>query len=112
MLDYIEDPSVTGKPSGLDLREHKVTLPLIGALPRMSSAARSRVEALFAKKDPSQARVSEVIALVAEAGGLEYARQRGAQFADEARASLGSLPETPARAALADAIVYVMDRRS
>src|SRR4051812_6305243 len=47
ILDYTETASVTGKPSGLDLREHKVTLPLIAALPRLSAAARGRVEALL-----------------------------------------------------------------
>jgi octaprenyl-diphosphate synthase len=112
LLDYTEDESVTGKPSGLDLKEHKVTLPLIGALPRLSAAARARVDALFADEAPSDAQVQEVVAIVAEAGGLEYARTRGAQFADEAHEALSGLPDTPVRAALADAIVYVMDRRS
>lgn len=112
LLDYTSDQSITGKPSGLDLKEHKVTLPLIGALPRMSAAARKRVEALFAQDEPSDAQVAEVVGIVSEAGGLEYARARGAQFADEARDALQGLPESPARAALADAIVYVMDRRS
>src|SRR5581483_5226362 len=42
ILDYTEDETVTGKPSGLDLREHKMTLPLIAALPKLSPAARSR----------------------------------------------------------------------
>ena len=40
LLDYVGDPSVTGKPTGSDLREHKVTLPLIAALPRMDAAGR------------------------------------------------------------------------
>lgn len=112
LLDYTADTRVTGKPSGLDLREHKVTLPLIGALPHMSAAARLRVDDLFSEKDPSDERVAEVVAIVGEAGGLEYARQLGARFADEANAALATLPDTPARASLADAIVYVMNRRS
>jgi octaprenyl-diphosphate synthase len=112
LLDYTADQSVTGKPSGLDLKEHKVTLPLIGALPRLTKAARARVDALFADETPSDALVAEVVGIVAEAGGLEYARQRGAQFAQEAEEALAGMPTSPARAALADAIVYVMDRRS
>lgn len=111
LLDY-GDTAVTGKPSGLDLREHKVTLPLIGALRQMPPAARARVEALFATKAPPGELVEEVKRLVADAGGLDYARQRGARFADEAHEALASLPDTPARAALGDAIVYVMERRS
>jgi octaprenyl-diphosphate synthase len=112
ILDYTETASVTGKPSGLDLREHKVTLPLIAALPRLSVAARGQVESLFAAEAPTDDQIAEVIGLVAEAGGIEAARRRGEQFALEAEAALAGLPDTPARAALADAILYVMDRRS
>lgn len=112
LLDYTEKASVTGKPSGLDLKEHKVTLPLIGALNHVSKAARARIDALFADETPTDEMVAEVVGIVAEAGGLDYARRRGAQYADEANEALSDMPETPARAALADAIVYVMDRRS
>ena len=112
ILDYTETASVTGKPSGLDLREHKVTLPLIAALPRLSRAGRAAVELLFRTETPGDDQIVEVIALVAESGGSDDARRRGEQFAREAEEALESLPETPARAALTDAILYVMDRRS
>ena len=112
ILDYTETASVTGKPAGLDLREHKVTLPLIAALPRLSPAARKRVEALFASDAPTDDQIHEVVGLVTDAGGIDAARRRGEQYALEADAALRGLPDTPARAALADAILYVMDRRS
>jgi len=112
ILDYTETASVTGKPAGLDLREHKVTLPLIAALPRLSPAARGRVDALFASEAPTDDQIHEVVGLVTEAGGIDAARRRGEQYALEADAALRGLPDTPARAALADAILYVMDRRS
>jgi octaprenyl-diphosphate synthase len=112
ILDYTETAAVTGKPSGLDLREHKVTLPLIAALPRLTSAARARVEALLASEAPSDDQIADVVALVTQAGGIESARRRGEQFAHEAEEALDGLPDTPARTALADAILYVMDRRS
>jgi octaprenyl-diphosphate synthase len=112
ILDYTETSSVTGKPSGLDLREHKVTLPLIAALPRLSAAGRRQVEVLFATDVPTDAQIHEVVALVTEAGGIDAARRRGEQYASEADAALRGLPDTPARTALADAILYVMDRRS
>jgi octaprenyl-diphosphate synthase len=112
ILDYTETASVTGKPTGLDLREHKVTLPLIAALPKLSPAARASVEALFASEIPSDEQIQEVVGLVTEAGGIDAARRRGEQYALEADAALRGLPDTPARAALADAILYVMDRRS
>ena len=112
LLDYTEDPSVTGKPTGLDLREHKVTLPLIYVLPRLSPAARARVDTLFAADVPDDRDIAEVIGIVKEYGGLDYARRRGERFAEEAHESLSGLPDTPARAALTEAIGYVMDRRS
>ena len=112
ILDYTETSSVTGKPSGLDLREHKVTLPLIAALPRLSAAGRRQVESLFATDAPTDEQIHEVVALVTEAGGIDAARRRGEQYASEADAALRGLPDTPARTALADAILYVMDRRS
>jgi octaprenyl-diphosphate synthase len=112
LLDYTEDARTTGKPSGADLKEHKVTLPLIAALPRLSAAARARVDALFADEAPSDELVAEVVGIVSDAGGLEYARTRGEQFANEANEALATLPASPVRASFADAIVYVMERRS
>jgi octaprenyl-diphosphate synthase len=111
LLDYTEGQEMTGKPSGLDLREHKVTLPLIAALREMSPASRATVETLFETAEPSDREVAEVIAIVAEHGGLDYARKRGEQFAREAEEALAQLPDTAARAALLDSISYVMDRR-
>jgi octaprenyl-diphosphate synthase len=110
LLDYTAEQAVTGKPSGLDLRERKMTLPLIAALRSMSSADRSRVEALFSTESPTDAEIHAVIGIVADAGGLEYARRRGADYAMQAEAALGELPDTPVRAALADTISYVTER--
>ncbi len=112
ILDYTESSSTTGKPSGLDLKEHKVTLPLICALPRLSAQSRATVEGLFAAESPSDAQVMEIIDLVARAGGIDEARRRGEQFARDAEEALADLPDTRARTALTDAILYVMDRRS
>ena len=111
ILDYTAAQAVTGKPGGLDLREHKVTLPLIAALPNVSSGARTRIEQLFAAEAPDDELLADVIAIVAEAGGIAYARQRGEQFAHDAEQALRVLPESPVRSSLTDAIAYVMDRR-
>jgi octaprenyl-diphosphate synthase len=112
ILDYVEEAAVTGKPSGLDLREHKVTLPLIAALRTMPAAHRARVDALFSADEPSDDLVAEVVTIVVDAGGIDYARGEGERFAREAEAALADLPDSPSRAALVDAIAYVMDRRS
>jgi octaprenyl-diphosphate synthase len=111
LLDYTELPEVTGKPTGLDLKEHKVTLPLIAALREMGERDRQVVAGLFQTPEPDDAQVAEVIARVAEHGGLDYARRRAEQFAREAEEALEALPETVARASLSDAISYVLERR-
>jgi octaprenyl-diphosphate synthase len=112
LLDYTEAQETTGKPTGLDLREHKVTLPLIAALRTMSPAARRRVDALFADESPDDAAIADVVEIVREEGGLEYARRRGEEFAQQAEEALNEVPNSAYRSSLAEAIGYVMDRRS
>jgi octaprenyl-diphosphate synthase len=112
LLDYTEDAATTGKPAGLDLREHKVTLPLIFALRGLSSPRRAAVDDLFRTPEPTDGQIARVVEVVRDAGGLDYARSRGADLACEAEAALAVLPDTAARTALYDALAYVMDRRS
>jgi octaprenyl-diphosphate synthase len=111
LLDYTEDASVTGKPSGSDLREHKVTLPLISALPRMHEAERRMVTQLLHSPEPSDHQIAEVITAVSRAGGLEYARERALRLSQVAEAELDLLPPSTARDALRASITYVIDRR-
>lgn len=113
IMDYVEDSSTTGKPSGLDLQERKVTLPLIGALGGMSAAQRRHVEAFFAAdEDPTESMVAEVVEIVIDAGGIDYARSRGEAYAQDAEAALAGIPDSAARASLIDAVAYVMDRKA
>jgi len=112
LLDYTEPEAVTGKPSGLDLREHKVTLPLIAALVRVSADGRRVIADLMEAAEPSDDLVAEVIRLVESAGGLEIARQRALDLAQQAEAELEVLPPSPARDALQVSIAYAVERRS
>jgi octaprenyl-diphosphate synthase len=111
LLDYVGDANVTGKASGSDLREHKVTLPLIAALPRMAQADRNEVDRLMSTAEPTESQIQAVIGSVAEAGGLEYARERALRLAQQADAELDELPDSPGREALRASITYVVDRR-
>lgn len=111
LLDYTEQQEMTGKPSGLDLKEHKVTLPLIAALREMPGTARGRVESLFATAEPEEDAITEVVGIVREHGGLEYARRRADQYSREAEEALAELPEGPSKQSLLDAIGYVVERR-
>ena len=112
LLDYTQPEAVTGKPSGLDLREHKVTLPLIAALARVTPAERRVVAHLMETGEPSDDLVAEVIRMVEGAGGLETARQRALDLAQQAEAELDVLPPSAARDALQSSIAYAVERRS
>ena len=111
LLDYTEQTEMTGKPSGLDLKEHKVTLPLIAALREMPSSARARVDALFASPEPDEDAIAEVVTIVRDHGGLEYARRRADQYSREAEEALADLPDGPSKSSLMDSIGYVVERR-
>lgn len=112
LLDYTQPEAVTGKPSGQDLKEHKVTLPLIAALPRLAPTGRRVIEELMAAPDPGDDQVAAAIGLVEEVGGLEYARRRALAFARDAEGELEVLPPSPARDALRDSITYAVERQS
>ena len=112
LLDYTVPADVTGKPSGQDLREHKVTLPLIAAQRDMSAADRAVVRDLFADPDPPDASVRTVVDAVGRNGGLEYARTRGEEFGDRARGCLNGLPEGDCLDALHAAVDFVTQRQS
>jgi octaprenyl-diphosphate synthase len=112
LLDYTQPEQVTGKPSGLDLKEHKVTLPLIAALGRMAPAQRALVGRLMDTPAPGDDIVGEVIRIVESVGGLEYARRRALEHAQQAEAELDHLAPSPARDALRDSITYAVERRS
>ena len=112
LLDYTALEAVTGKPSGLDLREHKMTLPLIAALGAMGPADRRLVADLLTTPEPGDGLVAEVIQRVAAAGGLDYARRRALELAQQAEAELEILPPSPARDALRDSLAYAVERRS
>ncbi len=112
VLDYTETESVTGKPSGLDLREHKITLPLIAARRHMSASELSQVERLMACPEPSDELVAGVMATVRRVGGVEAAREKAHRLALLAERELDGIPESLAREALRGGLAHAVDRRS
>ena len=111
LLDYTGTEAVTGKPTGHDLRERKVTLPLVGALGRATPAEEREIRTFFTLVDPDDEDIARVVGIVAERGGLTYAHARAARYADQAQLALGDLPQGVPQAALQDAITYAVDRR-
>src|SRR5687768_564350 len=112
LLDYTEASATVGKPTGLDLKEHKVTLPLIAALRSMPAPSRAAVDDLFATSEPDGEQVSRVIEIVIEEGGLDYARECGERYASRADDVLAGLPDSPAKRALQGTLTYVMERKA
>jgi octaprenyl-diphosphate synthase len=111
LLDYEGSEERTGKPIGQDLRERKVTLPLVEALRRCSPVDRERVRAFFTQVEPSDAEIASIVDLVRSAGGLDYARDRARQYAGIAEAALAEVPHAgDARDSLQAAIGYAIER--
>jgi octaprenyl-diphosphate synthase len=111
LLDYEGSEERTGKPVGHDLRERKVTLPLVEALRRCRPAERERVRHFFTQVEPPDADIAAIVELVRKAGGLEYARERARHYAGIAEAALDEIPEPgEPREALRAAIGYAIER--
>jgi octaprenyl-diphosphate synthase len=111
LLDYTGSEEVTGKPTGHDLRERKVTLPLVEAMKRASEAQERVIREFFTLVEPTDDDIGQVVTIVRDLGGLEYARGRAEDFAREARECLEDLPGGEAVEALRGAVAYAIDRR-
>ncbi len=110
ILDYVGSEEETGKPAGQDLRERKVTLPLIGAMKSGSPAAEKEIRRFFSGPEPTGDEIVRMVGIVRELGGVEYAKKKAVEFADLAEAALSELPPGRAVDALRDSITYVVDR--
>ena len=100
-----------GKPLGIDIKEKKLTLPLIYALQQASPAEKRQVLTLIRKYHDRDDKVREVIDFVRKSGGLEYAREKMLGFRKEAFDQLEQFPDGPVRRALEELVVFVTDRK-
>lgn len=92
IFDYFEDKNI-GKPTGNDLREGKVTLPLIYALSKENAANRDEMTAIVKKNELSSEEIATLIEYAKNEGGIEYAYATMERLRDEAFAILESYPE-------------------
>jgi octaprenyl-diphosphate synthase len=111
LLDYTGTEAVTGKPTGHDLRERKVTLPLIGALGSATGVEEREIRSFFTKVDPTDDEIARIVEIVVEKGGLEYAGEAAGRYADQARHARSEVSDSPAADALMAAVSYAVDRR-
>jgi octaprenyl-diphosphate synthase len=110
LLDYTGTEAVTGKPTGHDLRERKVTLPLVGAMGSADASEEAEIRDFFTRVDPTDEEIAHIVRIVTDRGGLEYARSSARQYADTAEEALSGLEESAAVEALRDSVSYAVDR--
>jgi octaprenyl-diphosphate synthase len=99
-----------GKPLGIDIKEKKMTLPLIYALQNTDDSTKKRVIQIIKKESEDSNKVREVIDFVKSTGGLAYAHQKMNEIAEEARAILATFPASEYRNSLGDLISYTIER--
>jgi octaprenyl-diphosphate synthase len=109
ILDY-EVNSFTGKIVGNDIKEKKITLPLIYALEQTSNSQRKRILSIVKSRKKTKAEINEVILFVSESGGLEYAELKMNQYRDKALAIIDSYPASDIKDSLKEFVNYTTSR--
>jgi octaprenyl-diphosphate synthase len=109
LLD-LGDGKKTGKPTGQDIREKKLTLPLIHTLEKADRRTRKRLLKLVKKAPKDPRAVQEVIKAIIEGPGLEYARTKMAELRNEAVEMLDVFEDTEARSALINMLDFTIER--
>lgn len=109
VFDYFDDP-VVGKPTGNDLREGKVTLPLIYALRVAKEADRNSMRSLLCKDSLTDEEIGTLTRFAIDNGGIAYTYRCMEQLRDRGLGFLNTLPESPARTMLAELFDYIISR--
>jgi len=108
LLDY--STKDTGKPKAIDIKEKKLTLPLIYTLQKVSASDKRRIMSTVKNHNTNSRRVQEVIEKVRETGGLDYAEKAMNRYRDEALDLLSQMPDNEATVALRELIGFVTSR--
>ena len=111
LFDY-QKSNVIGKPTGNDLREKKITLPLIHALNQVGSSEKSRILKIVRKRTKSAADIREVRDFVEVQGGFAYAETVMHEYVEKAIGQLANYPESEVKAALTGYVNYISSRIS
>lgn len=110
IFDY-QAKGILGKPTGNDIKEKKITLPLLFVLNNAEPAERRRILSLIKKKNKNSSVVNELIQMVIQKGGLDYAAQKMTEFKDKAIAGLMEFEEGEARTSLIELMEYITTRQ-
>ncbi|WP_162416938.1 polyprenyl synthetase family protein [Cyclobacterium roseum] len=108
LFDYGED--VVGKPVGIDIKEKKMTLPLIYALNHASWVDKKKIIYKIRNGSENKSTVNEIINFVKASGGLEYAQKVMNDFYQEALSILAEFPESDYKTSLSALVTYTIER--
>lgn len=109
LFDYGTDKGI-GKPVGIDIKEKKMTLPLIYALNRADDVQKRHIINTIKNHNTDDKRVAEVIALVETLGGIAYTRQQMNIYRNRALELLNLFPDNEARKSITALVNFVIDR--
>ncbi len=110
-LDYVSSNEEMGKLIGTDLKEGKMTLPLIHAMKKCSPSERERIQKALQNTLAHQEDLPEIVSLIDKYQGIAYTRQKAIEFIQKAKGDLASYPEGPAKTALIQIADYIIERR-
>jgi octaprenyl-diphosphate synthase len=111
LFDY-QKSNLIGKPTGNDLREKKITLPLIHALNQVGKSDKARILKIVRKRSKSSADIREVRDFVEANGGFKYAEEVMYRFNEKAILQLSDYPDSEVRTALIEYVNYITSRVS
>ena len=110
IFDY-QDKGIIGKPTGNDIKEKKITLPLLYVLNQSEPSEKKRILSLIRKKNTNTTTVRELVKLVIDKGGIAYATEMMNEFREKAINGLMDFPESEARSSLIELMHYVTTRK-
>lgn len=110
IFDY-QAKGVLGKPTGNDIKEKKITLPLLYVLSNSTDKEKRRILHEVKRKNKNTAKVQELVKLVVERGGLEYATEQMNYYRDRAISKINEFPESDSRKSMIELINYVTTRK-
>jgi octaprenyl-diphosphate synthase len=110
LLD-LGDGERIGKPTGGDIRERKMTLPLIHTLQEANAQQRRRLIRLVKYRNQDNASVQEVMNAILDGPGMDYARKRMQALTEEAMQLLEPIEESAAKSALVDLVDFTIERK-
>lgn len=111
LFDY-EKSAQTGKPHAIDIKEHKMTLPLIHALSKSDKREKNFIINTVKNHSEDKKRVEEVMRMVMEKGGLDYAREKMFYYQSKAFGFLDGFPETPFKQGLIGLVRFTTERKN